>query len=58
MLHELILIGFNLFVGMPGAGKSRFIVALVRAFLDEQSHFIARSLLPGGDRNVLIIGTD
>jgi len=58
MLHELVLIGLNLFVGMPGAGKSRFIVALIRAFLNEQPHFIGRSLLPGSDRNVLIIGTD
>ena len=58
LLHELILIGLNLLVGMPGAGKSRFMVALVRAFLTEQPDFIGRSLLPGGDRNVLIIGTD
>ena len=58
LLHELILIGLNLLVGMPGAGKSRFIVALIRAFLTQQSHFIGRSLLPGADRNVLIIGTD
>lgn len=58
MLHELVLIGLNLFVGMPGAGKSRFLVALVRAFLNDQSQFIGRSLMPGADRNVLIIGTD
>ena len=58
MLHELILIGLNLFVGMPGAGKSRFLIALVRAFLNDQSTFIGRGLLPGAERNVLIIGTD
>ena len=52
MLHELILIGLNLFVGMPGAGKSRFLIALVRAFLNDQSTFIGRSLLPGAERHV------
>ena len=58
LLYELILIGLNLFVGMPGAGKSRLLIALVRAFLNDQSTFIGRGLLPGGERNVLIIGTD
>jgi len=58
LLHELILVGLNLLVGMPGAGKSRFIVALIRAFLNDQSTFIGRQLLPGSNRQVLIIGTD
>ena len=58
LLDELILIGLNLFVGMPGAGKSRFLVALVRSFLHNQPTFIGRPLLPGSDRDVLIIGTD
>jgi len=58
LLHELILVGLNLLVGMPGAGKSRLLVALVRAFLNDQSTFIGRKLLAGSTRQVLIIGTD
>ena len=58
LLFELILIGLNLLVGMPGAGKSRLIIALIRAFLNDQSTFIGRDLLPGSERQVLIIGTD
>lgn len=58
LLHELILVGLNLLVGMPGAGKSRLIVALVRAFLFGQETFIGRQLLSGANRSVLIIGTD
>ncbi|NMO84304.1 MULTISPECIES: AAA family ATPase [unclassified Prochlorococcus] len=58
LLDELILNGLNLLVGMPGAGKSRFLVALIRAFLSDQPTFIGRSLLPGSDRHVLIVGTD
>ena len=58
LLHELILVGLNLLVGMPGAGKSRLLVALVRAFLHGQSTFLNRPLLSGEERHVLIIGTD
>jgi hypothetical protein len=58
LLHELILIGLNLLVGMPGTGKSRLLIALIRAFLTDQPEFIGRSLLSGSDRDVLIIGTD
>ena len=58
LLHELILVGLNLLVGMPGAGKSRLLVALVRAFLFGQESFIGRQLLSGANRSVLIIGTD
>lgn len=58
LLYELILVGLNLLVGMPGAGKSRFLVALIRAFLNDQDTFLNRKLLAGSDRHVLIIGTD
>ena len=58
LLHELVLVGLNLLVGMPGAGKSRLLVALVRAFLFGQETFIGRKLLSGANRSVLIIGTD
>lgn len=58
LLHELILDGLNLLVGMPGAGKSRLLVALIRAFLNGQSTFIGRDLRDGTEQSVLIIGTD
>lgn len=58
LLEGLILIGLNLLVGMPGASKSRLLVALVRAFLHGQETFINRELLNGTGRHVLIIGTD
>jgi hypothetical protein len=58
LLHELILVGLNMLVGMPGAGKSRLLVALVRAFLHGQPSFLQRDLLDGSGRHVLIIGTD
>ena len=58
LLDQLILVGLNLLVGMPGAGKSRLLVALIRAFIAGQSTFIGRGLLDGTDRNILIIGTD
>ena len=58
LLQGLILVGLNLLVGMPGAGKSRILIALVRAFLTAQPTFIGRDLLSGADRDVLIIGTD
>ena len=58
LLQGLFLIGLNLLVGMPGAGKSRLLVAVVRAFLSGQSTFLQRELLSGTDRQVLIIGTD
>ena len=58
LLDKLFLVGLNLLVGMPGAGKSRLLVALIRAHLDDQSTFIGRTLQPGSDRHVLLIGTD
>jgi hypothetical protein len=58
LLHEIFLVGLNLLVGMPGAGKSRLLVALIAAFLNAQSSFLRRDLLSGADRHVLIIGTD
>jgi hypothetical protein len=58
LLHELILDGLNLLVGMPGAGKSRLLVALVSAFLNGQSTFIGRDLRDGNEQSILIIGTD
>jgi hypothetical protein len=38
LVDELILVGLNLLVGMPGAGKSRLLVALVRAFRADHRH--------------------
>lgn len=58
LLFEVFIIGLNLFVGMPGAGKSRLLVALICAHLSNQSTFIGRDLQPGGKRNILLIGTD
>lgn len=58
LLDEIFLVGLNLLVGMPGAGKSRLLVALVAAFLNGRDTFLQRTLLPGADRQVLIIGTD
>ena len=58
LLDELILVGLNLIVGMPGAGKSRLIVALIRAYLNGQETFVGRKLMSGVNRSVLIIGTD
>jgi hypothetical protein len=58
LLHEIFLVGLNLLVGMPGAGKSRLLVALAAAFLHGQSTFLQRNLLSGVERHVLIIGTD
>ena len=58
LLHELFLLGLNLFVGMPGAGKSRFLVALCRAFLNDQGTFLQRQLLQSRGQYILLIGTD
>ncbi len=58
LLAGIFLVGLNLLVGMPGAGKSRLLIALIRAFLHGQSTFLQRDLLPGAGRQVLIIGTD
>lgn len=58
LLDEIFLVGLNLLVGMPGAGKSRLLIALVAAFLNGQPTFLQRQLLPGLDRHVLIVGTD
>lgn len=58
LLHEIFLVGLNLLVGMPGASKSRLLVALIRAFLADQSTFISRQLQPGSNRHVLLVGTD
>ncbi len=58
LLYKLFLIGLNLLVGMPGAGKSRLLVALIRAHLHNQPTFIGRDLQPGSDRHVLLVGTD
>lgn len=58
LLHELILVGLNLFVGMPGAGKSRFLVAMIRAFLHDSPSFLGRDLQPGTNQHILLIGTD
>lgn len=58
LLDGLFLAGLNLFVGMPGAGKSRLLVALIRAWLQGQPTFLQRSLLPGTDQHVLLVGTD
>ena len=58
LVEGLFLNGLNLLVGMPSAGKSRLLVAVIRAFLANQGSFLNRTLLDGGDRNVLLIGTD
>jgi hypothetical protein len=58
LLHEVFLNALNLLVGMPGAGKSLLVAALVRAFLDGQTTFLGRALVDGSKRNVLLIGTD
>jgi hypothetical protein len=58
LLDEIFLVGLNLLVGMPGAGKSRLLVALVAAFLNNQGTFLQRNLMPGVGRQVLIVGTD
>jgi energy-coupling factor transporter ATP-binding protein EcfA2 len=58
LLDEVFLVGLNLLVGMPGAGKSRLLVALAGAFLNGQTSFLQRRLLSGADRHVLIVGTD
>ncbi len=58
LVEELFLIGLNLLVGMPSAGKSRLLIAVVRAFLADQGSFLGRTLLNGSDRKVLLIGTD
>jgi hypothetical protein len=58
LLHEIFLIGLNLLVGMPGAGKSRLLVAMIRAYLADQPTFINRALEPGSNQKVLLIGTD
>jgi len=58
LLDEIFLVGLNLLVGMPGAGKSRLLVALAAAFLNGQDAFLQRKLLSGADRHVLIVGTD
>lgn len=58
LLDEIFLVGLNLLVGMPGAGKSRLLVALAAAFLNGQTSFLQRKLLSGADRHVLIVGTD
>jgi hypothetical protein len=58
LLDEIFLVGLNLLVGMPGAGKSRLLVALAAAFLNSQATFLQRKLLSGADRHVLIVGTD
>ena len=58
LLFEVFLLGLNLLVGMPGAGKSRLLVALVRAYLNDQPTFISRTLQPGSSQKVLLVGTD
>lgn len=57
-LDELILVGLNLLVGMPGAGKSRLLVAMVRAALTGQEQFIGRGINASDSSSVLIVGTD
>lgn len=58
LLDEVFLVGLNLLVGMPGAGKSRLLIALAAAFLNGQDTFLQRKLLSGVERQVLIVGTD
>jgi hypothetical protein len=58
LLDEIFLVGLNLLVGMPGAGKSRLLIALAAAFLNGQDTFLQRKLLSGVERHVLIVGTD
>jgi hypothetical protein len=58
LLDGIFIVGLNLLVGMPGAGKSRLLVALVAAFLNSQGTFLQRNLLSGAGRHVLIVGTD
>jgi hypothetical protein len=58
LLEGIFLNGLNLLVGMPGAGKSRLLVALIRAHLTDQATFIGRQLQPGSSRQILLIGTD
>ena len=58
LLHEVFLLGLNLLVGMPGAGKSRLLVALIRAYFHDQPTFINRALQPGSSQKVLLVGTD
>jgi len=58
LLFEIFLNGLNLLVGMPGAGKSLLIAAMIRAFLDGQPTFMGRALVDGSNRQVLLIGTD
>lgn len=58
LLDGIFILGLNLLVGMPGAGKSRLLVALIRAFLNDQPTFIDRALKPGSNQKVLLVGTD
>ncbi len=58
LLHEIFILGLNLLVGMPGAGKSRLLVALIRAYLNDQATFVGRNLRPGSKQKVLLVGTD
>ena len=58
LLDRIFLIGLNLLVGMPGAGKSRLLVALIRAYLSNQPTFIQRQLIPGSGLHFLLVGTD
>ena len=58
LLFEIFINGLNLLVGMPGAGKSRLLVALIRAHLHDQPTFIGRKLQPGSTQKVLLVGTD
>jgi hypothetical protein len=58
LLFEIFLNGLNLLVGMPGAGKSLLIAAMIRAFLAGQPTFMGRALVDGSNRQVLLIGTD
>lgn len=58
VLQDLMLHGFNLLNGMPGAGKSRFLMAFVRAWLTGQDTFVGHKLYAQPNSRVLILGLD
>lgn len=58
ILQDLMLHGFNLLNGMPGAGKTRFLMALVLAWINGHSSFVGHNLYAPPNSRVLILGLD